>query len=129
MRLPFLLLLATLSAQAWSHGLTPRQTCSSEKFNYIQRYQVEPEAVHFAPLKHFYIDRSSEIKVCLDDSKHQFDLTTGYCIKKCRETWGTNLEHKPLTSGDFGLPDGVTLTNMYFAPACKGVFAITKQEA
>ena len=127
MRLPFLILLTVFSAQAWSHGLASTQTCSSEKFNYIQRYQVDASDVHFARLKHFFIDQSSNVRVCLDDSNHQFDLVTGFCIKKCRETWGTSLEHRPLSPEDFGLSDGVTLTNMYFAPSCKGVFAIKSE--
>lgn len=126
MRLPFLLLLATLSAQAWSHGNDPKQTCHSEKFNYIQRYQVDPEAVDFATVKHFYIDQSSNIRVCLDDSVHGGDYGIGQCRHKCKDMWSKNYEHRPLSSSDFGLPDGVTLTNMYFAPACKGVFAIRK---
>lgn len=126
MRLPFLLLLATLSAQAWSHGYTPSQSCNSEKFNYIQLYQVDASDVHFAPLKHFYINQSSNIIVCLDDDAHNSDYGTGQCRHKCKDMWSKTLESKPLSSSDFGLPDGVTISNMYFAPACKGVFATTK---
>lgn len=126
MRQTLLILLTVLSPQAWSHGYTPAQTCSSEKFNYIQRHQVNPEAVHFTPLEHFYIDHYSNIKVCLDDDDHTSDYGTGQCRFKCRAKWGADLEHRPLSPEDFGLPDGVTLTNMYFAPACKGVFAISK---